>query len=427
MKAARPSAFGSLAAAMALGLALTAPATSSEAAKKPPAAAAASTPTAADTAQWTATWAASPEPQRPPLVPLAGQTVRQIAHVAVGGIWVRARLSNEFGDKPLTIGAGHLALAAGAGSAIQQGTDRVLLFGGRPSITIPPGASAVSDPVSLTVPPFSNVAVSLYFPDSVGAVTEHFFGMQTGYVTPRDMTAAVDLPGAATITKRVVLSGIDVAANAKTKVVVVLGDQLTGGFGSTVDTNRRWPDFLAQRLATRKGGPLSVVNAGIGGNRLLHDFIGPNAMARFDRDVLAQPNVGYLIVLIGINDFGFPGGRNLPQEDVSADDVIAGYKQLIERAHSHGIRVIGCTMPPFGPIPERPGYYSDASASKRIAVNQWVRSSRAFAGVIDFEMALRDPKDGSRLNPAFDSGDHLDPNDAGYQAMANAVDMRLFE
>jgi lysophospholipase L1-like esterase len=382
---------------------------------------------AADTTHWAATWEASPEPQRAPAVALTNQTVRQIAHVSIGGIWVRIQLSNEFGDRPLTVGDAHIALAAGAGAATKPGSDRTLTFGGRPQITIPPGARVVSDPVSLTVPPLSNVAVSVYFPGPVGDVTEDFFALQTGYVAAGDLTKAADLPGASTITKRVILTGIDVGAVAKSKVVVALGDSLTDGYGSTPDTNHRWPDFLAARLATRKAGALAVVNAGIGGNRLLHDVIGPNALSRFDRDVLAQPNVGHLIVLLGINDFGFPGGRNLPQEDVSAVDVIAGYRQLIERAHSYGIRVLGATLPPFGPIPDRPGYYSEASEAKRKAVNQWIRTSGAFDGVIDFEAALRDPKDSSRMLPAYDSGDHLNPNDAGYQAMANAIDLRLFD
>ncbi|MFI4973335.1 MAG: SGNH/GDSL hydrolase family protein [Caulobacterales bacterium] len=387
-------------------------------------------PAAADTL-WVATWEASPEPQRAPLIALTGQTVRQVARVSLGGRYLRVRLSNEFGDRPLTIGAAHMALAAGAGSATQPGTDRALTFGGSAGITIPTGARVLSDPVLINAPPLSNVSVSVYFPAAVGAVTEDYFALATGYMAPGDATAAPELPGAATIAKRVVLTGIDVSAPAKTQVVVALGDQLTGGYGSTVDANHRWTDRLAERLAARKGAPspLGVVNAGIGGNRLLHDFFGPNALSRFDRDVLSQPNVGYLIVLLGINDFGFPGGRDLAAEDVSADDVIAGYRQIIQRAHSYGIKVFMATLPPFGPIPERPGYYSDASEAKRQAVNQWIRANvhKEFEDVIDFEAAVRDPRTGIRLRAAYDSGDHLDPNDAGYQAMANAVEFRLFE
>ncbi|HUO12936.1 MAG TPA: SGNH/GDSL hydrolase family protein [Caulobacteraceae bacterium] len=380
-------------------------------------------------AVWAATWESSPEPARPPIPDLAGQTVRQIAHVSLGGIYIRAKLSNTFGDKPLVIGAAHIALASGAGAAIQPATDHALTFSGRPGITIPIGASVISDPVFLTVPAFSNVVVSVYFPVPTGTVTENYFSMQTSYMAAGDQTAAPDMPGAATMTQRVVLTGLDVSAGAGTKVVVALGDSLTGGFGSTLDANHRWTDLLALRLADRRDGPpIGVVNAGIGGNRLLHDFFGPNGLARFDRDVLDQPSVGYLIVLLGINDFGLPGGHpELADEDVSADDVIAGYRQLIQRANSFGIKVFIATIPPFGPLPQRPGYYSDAAEAKREAVNAWIRTNRDAQGYVDFDAALQDPKVRIRMLAAYDSADHLDPNDAGYQVMANAVDMRLFE
>jgi len=339
---------------------------------------------------WAASWAASPEPQRAPLTPLANQTVRQLARVSLGGLYARIQLSNEFGDKPLVIGAAHIALAAGAGAAIRPESDRAVTFGGNAGITIPPGARALSDPVGLKLAPLTTVAVSLYLPETTGAVTEHYFANQPVYVAANDVTAAADLPGASAATNEMILTGIQVSAPARTQVVVTLGDSITGGFGSTPGANHAWPDRLAERLIERKSGPpIGVVNAAIGGNRLLHDFIGPNALSRFDRDVLSQPNVGYLIVLLGINDFGLPGGRNLPAEEVSYEDVIAGYQQLIERAHSYGIKVFIATLPPFGPIPERPGYYSEASEAKRVAVNQWIRGARGFEGVIDFEAALR--------------------------------------
>jgi lysophospholipase L1-like esterase len=379
---------------------------------------------------WAATWESSPESARPPIPALAGQTVRQIAHITLGGIYIRVRLSNEFGDKPLVVGAAHLALSTGTGAAIQPDTDRALSFGGKPGVTIPVGARVLSDPVSLTVPAFANVAVSLYFPQPTGAVTENYFSMQTSYMASGDTTAQPDMPGAATMTQRVILTGLEVSAGAGTKVAVVLGDSLTGGFGSTLDANHRWTDLLALRLAARKGNPppIGVVNAGIGGNRLLHDYFGPNALSRFDRDVLSQPSVGYLIVLLGINDFGLPGGHpELAAEDVTADDIIVGYKQLIARANSFGIKVFIATIPPFGPLPQRPGYYSDQSEAKREAVNTWIRSNSDDQGYIDFETALRDPKNHNRMLPAYDSADHLDPNDAGYQVMANAVDFRLFQ
>jgi lysophospholipase L1-like esterase len=377
---------------------------------------------------WAAAWAASPEPARAPFVTLTNQTVREIARVTLGGLYVRIQLSNEFGDKPLTIGAAHVALSTGAGAPTQPGTDRVATFGGQPGITIPPGARVLSDPISLKVAAFNDIAVSVYYPQATGAVTAHNFSNQTAYMADGDVTAAPDMSGATTMTNEVILTGVQVSAPAKTQVVVALGDSLTGGFGSTLDTDHSWPDYLAQRLADRRNSsPIGVVNAAIGGNRLLHDVIGPNALSRFDRDVLSQPSVGYLIVLLGINDFGLPGGRNLPAEEVSYQDVIAGYQQLIERAHSYGIRVFIATLPPFGPIPGRPGYYSEASEAKRVAINQWIRGGKGFEGVIDFETALHDPKAANRILPAYDSGDHLDPNDAGYKAMADVIEMRLFE
>lgn len=383
-------------------------------------------PAAADI--WAATWEASPESPRPPIEVLSNQTVRQVARISLGGIFIRVRLSNEFGDRPLTIGAAHLALASGAGSSTQPGTDHVLTFGHQPSITIPPGARVLSDPVSMTVPSLSSVAVSLYFPGEVGAVTEHYFAMQTSYMAPGDATASADMPGAATITKQVIMTGLDISAASATKTVVALGDSLTSGFGSTMDTNHRWPDRFSERLLGPQGMPnLTVVNAGIGGNRLLHDFFGPNGLSRFDRDVLSQPNTGYLIVLLGINDFGLPGGRNLPEEEVTADQVIAGYQQLVVRANSYGIKVFFGTIPPFGGFTERPGFYSVAAEAKRQTVNNWIRTNKDAQGYIDFEAALRDPKDPGRLNPIYDSGDHLDPNDAGYQAMSDAIPLRLFQ
>ena len=381
---------------------------------------------------WAATWEASPEPPRGPHVPLSGRTVRIVSHVTLGGIFIRVRLSNEFGDKPLIIGSAHVALApSSAGSAIQPGTDMPALFGGRPGITIPVGAHVFSDPVRMTVPAFSDVAVSLYFPPQPeGEVTSHYFAMQSSFIAAGDQTTAASLPGA-TVTENavMVLSGLAVSAGRSTKVAVALGDALTCGYGSSPNANHRWPDLLAERLVSRRSGPpIGVVNAGIGGNRMLHDFFGPNALARFDRDVLSQPAVGYLIVLLGIDDFGLPGGRGKPEEEVTADDVIAGYRQLIERAHTHGIKVFLATIPPFGPIPERPGFYSEASEAKREAVNQWMRANvKEYEGLIDFDQALRDTKTRIRLAPQFDSGDHLDPNDAGYQAMADAIEMRLFE
>ncbi len=379
---------------------------------------------AGKTLNWTTTWQASPEPPRAPTITLNGQTIRQVVRISVGGNRFRVRLSNEFGDSPLHIGAAHVALAA-EGPAIQLGSDRTLTFSGARDVFIPEHAFVYSDPVELTVPSLGSISVSLHIPGNERTITEHAFAMQTGWVVRGDATGSTKLEGATTITKRALLTGVDVVASRKTTTVVTLGDSITGGFGSTIDTNRRWPDFLAARLIEKKAD-LAVANAGIGGNRLLHDFIGPNALSRFERDVLSRSGVSHVIVLIGINDFGLPGGRNLPQEEVTLEQMVTGMRQLITRAHEHGLKIIGGTLLPFAAIPERPGYYSEASAAKREALNKWIRESGEFDAVIDFDAALRDPKNPKNLLPAYDSGDHLDPNDDGYKAMAEAVDLKLF-
>jgi lysophospholipase L1-like esterase len=374
---------------------------------------------------WAAAWQASPEPARAPLIALNNQTVRQVLRVSLGGSRFRVRFTNEFGDTPLRIGAAHVALP-GEGSSIQLGSDRALTFGGAREVVIPEHAYVWSDPVDLTVPSLGQLAVSLYVPGNEKTLTEHFFALQKAYVVAKDATGATLLEGATTITKRLLLSGVDVAVNRRPHVVVALGDSTTGGFGSTPDTDRRWTDRLAERLVAKKSA-VAVVNAGIGGNRLLHDFIGPNALSRFDRDVLSQSGVTHVVVVIGINDFGLPGGRKLPQEEVTPEQMATGLRQLISRAHARGVKILAGTLPPFGPIPDRPGYYSQTSAAKRDALNQWIRSSKEFDGFIDFDAALRDPKDPKNLLPAFDSGDHLNPNDDGYKAMADAVDLKLID
>jgi lysophospholipase L1-like esterase len=375
---------------------------------------------------WAATWQASPEPARAPIITLNNQTVRQVVRLSLGGSRFRVRLSNEFGDSPLRIGSAHVAIAA-AGSSIQLGTDRALTFsGGSREVTIPEHSYVMSDPVDLALPSLGQLAVSLYVPGNVRTLTEHFFALQNAYIAPNDVTGSTTLAGATTVTRRLLLSGVDVAVSRRTRVVVALGDSTTSGFGSTAGTDRRWTDRLAERLVAKKAS-VAVVNAGIGGNRLLHDFIGPNALSRFDRDVLSQSGVTHVVVLIGINDFGLPGGRKLPQEEVTLEQMVAAFRQLTARAHERGLKVIAATLTPFGPIPERPGYYSEASSTKREALNKWIRSSREFDSVIDFDAALRDPKDPKNMLPAYDSGDHLSPNDDGYKAMADAIDLKLLD
>ena len=282
------------------------------------------------------------------------QTVRQIVRTSIGGDQVRVRLANTFGDVPLVIGAARLALRD-ADERIDPASDRVLTFSGSPSITIPPGALAVSDPVALTVPALSELAVSTYFPEPTTSTTVHAFAFQTNYFSPvGDFTAEAAMPVETTAQSWVFLSGIDVTVTEPTGVVVALGDSITDGAISTPDTNQRWPDLLAERLVADADQPaLAVLNAGIGANRVLNDppegfeFAGPNALARFDRDVLAQPGVTHLIVFEGINDIGLPTMSGDPEEFVSADELITGLRQLAERAHEHGIVAFGATITPF--------------------------------------------------------------------------------
>src|SRR5215204_4789784 len=356
------------------------------------------------------------------------QTVRQIVRTSVGGDRVRVRLANTFGDVPLAIGAARLALRD-SGERIDPASDRVLTFSGSPSITIPPGAVAVSDPVALTVPALSELAVSIYLPEPTTSTTVHAFAFQTNYFsTVGDFTAEAAMPVETTAQSWVFLTGIDVTVTEPTGVVVALGDSITDGAFSTPDTNQRWPDLLAERLVADADQPtMAVLNAGIGANRLLNDptegfeFAGPNALARFDRDVLAQPGVTHLIVFEGINDIGLPAITGDPAESVSADDLITGLRQLTERAHEHGIVSIGATITPF----EGAMYFSQEGEAIRQAVNDWIRTGRAFDSVIDFDDVVRDPGQPTRLLPAFDSGDHLHPNDAGFQAMAESIDLAL--
>jgi lysophospholipase L1-like esterase len=381
------------------------------------------------TEHWTGTWGAGPG--GPPLpantMTFSDQTLRLIVHTSIGGNRVRIRLSNEMGSSPLTIGEAHIAVRAG-GAAIATGTDRPLTFSGHTSITIPPGAPALSDPVELNVPALSDLAISLYLPGNVAATTIHGTASQTNYVSlPGNFTGAATLPTDRTILSWPFLTEVDVDSGGA--AIVAFGDSITDGTRSTPDTNNRWPDWLARRLQTVRdpvlgiNGRLGVVNRGISGNRLVSNppegsLAGRNALERFDRDVLATAGVKYMTVMLGINDIG-----NSPNDNpISVDVLIAGYRQLIARAHEKGIAIYGATLTPF----EGAGYYSPQKDVVRQAVNNWIRSNDEFDGVIDFDAVTRDPAHPSRFLPAYDSGDHLHPNDLGYQAMGNAVPLELF-
>jgi lysophospholipase L1-like esterase len=390
-------------------------------------------PADAQVANWIGSWTASPQALRGVvrIIPasFSDRTIRQVAHLSVGGNKVRLRLSNEFGQQPLLIGAASVALAGeGAGLA---GSARAVTFGGAKSVIIPPGAPALSDPVELAVAPLSDIAVSLYLPGATDLTTVHAVGLQTAYVSASgDHTASMEFPVADRFTNRFFLTGVMVEPAAPIRAVVAFGDSITDGTTSTVNANRRWPDVLSRRLKDA-GLNVAVLNEGIGGNRMLSDGAGVSALARFERDVLSLPAISHVIVLAGINDIGFPGTALEPNGIVrTADEIIAGYKQLIERAHLRGLKVIGSPLTPFeNALANGPnvGYFSPDKEAKRQAINNWIRTSKAFDAIIDFDAVLADPAHVAAIAPAFDSGDHLHPNDAGYKAMADAIDLKLFQ
>jgi len=345
------------------------------------------------------------------------QTVRMIVHTSIGGSKLRLKLSSPFGASPVTVGSAHVAIRS-TDSEIVPASDRALSFNGKPGCTIAPGTVLLSDPVNLTIPAQGDVAVSLYLPGESGPPASHN-GLHTTYVSREgDLTGAPAIPDAITTQAYYWLAGLDVMAGSKAAVIVALGDSITEGARSTPDTNRMWPAVLSARLAAnKKTADFSVANMGIGGNRVLRDGSGASALARFDRDVLSQSGVKWLMMLEGINDIGHGD-----TEPVSADDLIGAFKQIIEKAHTHGIGVIGCTLPPY----EGAGYSRPEGEAVRQTLNNWIRTGGAFDAVVDFEAATRDPNNPKKLRPEFDPGDHLHPNDAGYQAMAEAVDLSVF-
>jgi lysophospholipase L1-like esterase len=385
--------------------------------------------------RWVVTWATATvgRPQTPPPTAtgaaptpyrhLSNQTVREIVHATVAGSRVRVTVTNAFGTAPLAIGAAHIALRD-TGSTIAAASDRALTFNGRVAIAIPPGAALMSDPAALAVPAGADLAIDLYLPDTTDTpspLTMHAAAHQTSYVSePGNHAGADALPVAATTESWFALAHVDVAPAAAVDAIVAFGDSITDGSASTTDANGRWPDVLARRLAAKKAA-LTVVNAGIGGNRLLTNAApqaGVNALARFERDVLDLPGVRHVIVLEGINDIGNARDNPLP----SADELIAAHAQLVARAHDRGLHIVGATLTPF----EGANYYTEVGEAKRQALNAWIRSGRAYDAFIDLDAATRDPARPGRFLPAYDSGDHLHPNDAGYKAIGEAIDLALF-
>lgn len=380
---------------------------------------------------WLGTWASSPQPgdsrTAPPAPGLNDATLRQIVHVSAGGPRLRIRFSNVFGASPLTISSAHIALPAG-GSAIQPATDHALSFHGEPSVTIPAGALMLSDPLDFPLKPLSDLAITIYLKSVPEEITTHDASHETSYLQSGNAVSAPDLPTAAQTEHWYFINGVDVGVNVKEShpagAIVALGDSITDGSHSTTNANGRWPDHLARRLAAGKHtSGIGVLNEGIGGNRLLHDGRGPNSLARFDRDVLAQAGVRWLIIFEGVNDIGTVArASKLHEQPATAQDIIAADQQIIWRAHAHGIKVYGATITPFGGS----FYDSPAAEAERATVNQWIRTSGQFDAVIDFDAAIRDPKDPARMQSAAAFHDQLHPNDAGYRILGNAIDLKLF-
>ena len=388
--------------------------------------------------RWVATWAASPAPQLPDPAQMAAahlvfnnQTLRQVVHTSIGSTTVRVRLSNVYGQDPVEIGAAHIALQD-SGSTIVPASDQVLSFSGRQSAIIPPNAILISDPVALDVPPGGILAISLFFPHPATGAGIHYLALSTQYIGNEDQTAGRTFTRTATLSSWVFLAGVDVIAADTAAAIVTFGDSITDGANSTSNTNQRWPNFLAARLQGAGELGTAVIDAGISGNRVLHDAVlnvrdGASALARFDRDVSSHPGVKYLILLEGINDIGQPGTASADlSETVSAEDIIAGLQQMADRAHERGLKVFGATLTPFQPATSA-GYFSLDKEALRETVNAWIRTGAAFDAVIDFDRALQDPAHPNQMLPAYDSGDHLHPGNAGYQAMADAIDLSIFQ
>jgi len=385
---------------------------------------AAATQQGRDGGSWLATWGASPVVGAPSPFPgivcqadtgVTNQTVRNVIFTSVGGDRVRVRLTNSFGTQPLTVGGASIAVAQ-SGAEARAGTLRALTFGGARGITIPSGAEALSDPVAMAVPALQDLLVSVFVPGASGPATNHFDAQQDNFISTAGDFTMTGAPAPFTTVNgcSFFVDGVSVQTSGRVAgAVVALGDSITDGTFSTVNANHRWPNDLARRLAARHGRTLSVVDEGIAGNQVLRDsgLAGVNVLARLGRDVLEQPGARVVVLLEGVNDIG--------ASHATADQLIPAYQQIIAQVHARGLRILGGTLTPF----KGAFYWTPAGEATREAVNRWILTSGAFDGVVDFASATADPADPQTFNPAFDSGDHLHPNDAGYQAMANTVNL----
>jgi len=381
---------------------------------------------------WVGSWGASPLPPRQasgpfPATPgFSNQTIREVVRLSLGGRQVRLRLTNVYGQQPLKIGAVTVA-RAGSGGGIVAGTLHTVTFDGSRTAIIPTGAPLLSDPVDLAVDDLDNLSISLYLPGDTGQCTCHPVGLQTAYVSPPGDYTAQDFKAVSTLDDRAFLSGVEVLADGSAHALVAFGDSITDGYGSTPGTNRRWPDLLAGRLEAQ-GDDWGVVNAGISGNQVLRAGAGESALARFDRDVLSVPGTAAVIVFEGINDIGFRLGHStllkpLPGDvTLTAAGLIGGLEQLIARAHSKGLKIYVATITPY----KGASYYSDQGEAVRRKVNEWIRTSGKPDAVLDFAAVWRDPAHPGRIAAKLQAGDHLHGNDAGYRALADSINLKLF-
>jgi lysophospholipase L1-like esterase len=373
---------------------------------------------------WVGTWSTAPVSSSNSNSRFSDDTtLREIVHLSIGGSSVRIVLSNAFGTDTLKIGGAAVALAA-TGSTL-NGAPVPALFHGQPAVDIPAGAEVVSDPIALNLPPLSDLAVTLLVPgQTVSTITQHNFADDTNYELAGNQLTSTDFSGATKLRAWPFLKAVEVLAPRDAGAIVCFGDSITDGAHSTPDKNMRWPDVLARHLqADKKTAHLGVLNEGIGGNRLLHDVTGPNALERFDRDVLDQSGVKYLIILEGINDIGHAYDPQKPYDVITAEQLEMGLTQLIDRAHAHGIKVIGATLTPYVGAK----YQSPQGEKVREAENDFILNSGKFDGVIDFAKATADPADPTHFAATAGSVDNLHPGDSGYQIMGDSIDLKLFK
>ena len=371
---------------------------------------------------WSRSWMAAPlvsrtAPEKRP--DLSDRTLRQVVRISTGGNRIRLRLSNEMSTRPLLLGAVHVALAGANGETL-PGTDRVVTFNQAQGATIPARAPLLSDPIAMPVKPLARLAISIHLPQGAPDATVHSYSAATGWTAPGDQTAATSLTDATTLGPRVIITGVEVENRKPARTIVTLGDSITDGVRATPDSDRRWPDLLAERL--QRGGMTltGVANAGISANRLLSEGDGYNALARFDSDVLAVPGVSHVIILEGVNDLGAAARDQQPMLPPAA--IIGAYRQMIARAHDRGVKVILATILPY----KGAGYWNAAGEASRVAINDWIRTNREADGYVDLAQAIADPADPARMARAYDVGDALHPNDAGFRVMADAIDLSLF-